>query len=841
MPPQLELGRGPGPFDRIREALERAARAARRAWAAASESVRRIAPRLALAGGHMRRAGRTTARRSAAAVRRFPAPSQRAVLIAGAATWVFVGVTWQTCGLRGCPDPADLVAYQPAAAPVLLDRDGEVFTRLMPVDRAVVSLDSLPAFVVDAFIAVEDRRFYQHDGVDWRRVFGAALANVRAGGYDEGASTITMQLARNLFPDRLPARSRTMQRKLSEARVAQAIERRFEKYEILELYLNHIYFGDGAYGVDAAARAYFGHRAAELSVAEAATLAAMVRAPNHYDPRERPAAVRPRRDLVLALMGTQGLLDPQLVIAAAETPIETADKSEAAASAPSGAYFIERVRDLLEARFGEEMYGTGLRVRTTIDPLAQAAAERELAAQLSAIEGGRYGTWRSPRYGDDAALDASGTPYLQGAVVVMEAATGDVLALVGGRDHRQSRFDRAATGRRQVGSAFKPFVYAAALQHGFAPSQPIMDAPFAVRLDRNRTWEPENYEGGYDGLITMRDALVRSRNIPTVRLAQALGIEPIIHLAQGAGIEEAMEPNPSLALGTPSVTPLELTAAYTAFANLGTRVEPRFITSVEDSTGQVRWRNAVAARPAVDPAVAYVLTDMLRDVVDRGTGTAVRSAGFWGEAAGKTGTTSEAKDTWFVGYTPHIVASVWIGFDQPRPILARASGGALAAPVWGRLMREIAGDAGRAEPWQPPDDVVFRYVDPASGMVLAQECETQYGEIPVREAFLRGSVPDSFCPRRPELGGWISRFFGRVFRGRRYEQERSWDATPVTARDHTLGARVLPGTVDGGAETDASRSARNAITVLEPGERRVDIGSPQRPERRRGRRDRRGG
>jgi penicillin-binding protein 1A len=307
----------------------------------------------------------------------------------------------------------------------------------------------------------------------------------------------------------------------------------------------------------------------------------------------------------------------------------------------------------------------------------------------------------------------------------------------------------------------------------------------------------------------MRYALARSRNVPTVRLAQAIGMDAVVGFAHDLGIENDLDPNPSLALGTPSMSPLELTAAYTAFANLGTRVEPRFIVSLEDSLGAETWRAGVSAREAVDPAVAYILTDMLQDVVEYGTGTAVRSVGFWNTAAGKTGTTSDAKDVWFVGYTPGVVASVWIGFDTPRPILARASGGALAAPVWGRIMTSVAESRGDDGGWQPPENVVFHYVDPASGMVLDQECLTRFGEGPRREAFIAERVPLGVCPRRTDTSGWLSRFFSRVFR--RDERARAtfdYDPAPVTDSDRALGARTLPGTVEAAAAEPGPRSAR---------------------------------
>ncbi len=834
MPPEIRLGPpDPGPLDDVLGALRVWARwaagIARHALATLGRSAGGVGMRLRRSGRGMRPAAaraalltrdalrggadrlRPLSRGLLTRFRRLPVPPPQAILIAAAGAWLLAGITWQTCGLRGCPSPARLVAYQPENAPLLLDRHGKVFTRLMPVDYRVVPVDSLPDFVPEAFVAVEDRRFWQHGGVDWARVLGAAAADLRAGGYSEGASTITMQLARNLFPKRLSAGDQTLRRKLFEARVAMGIERRFSKREILELYLNHIYFGDGAYGIDAAARDYFARSASKLTLPQAAMLAGLVRAPTHYDPREHADAAKSRRNLVLLLMARQGLADSAKVRAASERSLGVKSDGAGGRDRPFAGYYVERVRRIVEDHFGGDLYGTRLRIRTSLDPEAQRVAEEELEKQLKSIERGHYGRLHAPAYGADAALDSTGTRYLQGALVMLDAGTGDVLALIGGRDHRQSRFDRAVAGRRQVGSAFKPFVYGAALQAGFAASQPILDEPISVRLSSRRVWRPENYEGDYEGIVTMRHALIHSRNVPTVRLATAVGTDRIIDVARQAGIVDSIPEHPSMALGTASLSPLELTAAYTTFANLGTRVQPRFVLSVQDSTGEVLWDPESQRQPALDPAVAWVLTDMLRDVVDRGTGRAVRSVGYQGIAAGKTGTTSDAHDAWFVGFTPDVVAGIWIGFDQPRQILPHASGGALAAPVWGRVMRRLEPERSSSWPWSPPDRVTFRETDPATGMVLEDGCDTRYGELPVREAFIRGSVPDEVCPRRGGYGGWLSDLWGRIFgRGDRDRGSEDLDLTPISPAGRMLGARVLPGTHDDGtvAENDGGRPVR---------------------------------
>jgi 1A family penicillin-binding protein len=676
---------------------------------------------------------------------------------------VAAGLLYRGCGLSGCPDVRQLSAYQPGGAPVLLDRHGERFADLAPFERVVVALDSLPPHVANAFIAVEDRRFWRHNGVDWVRVFGAAAANVRAGGVTQGSSTISMQLARNIFPRELPGTERTFKRKLQEARVAQLIEGRFTKKDILELYLNHIYFGGGAYGVEAASRLYFGKGAAELTLAESATLAALPKAPTHYDPRRNPERSRSRRDLVLGLMEEQRLVDGEAAGQARSSEVAVrSGSSRNREGVPLGFSFIDAIREMLEEQFGESLYRSRLHIHTTLDPVAQAASERELERQLDHLSG----------------RVRQGEGELQGAVVVMEAVTGDVLALVGARNPTTSRYNRAISGRRQVGSAFKPFVFAAALQDGIPTSQLVSDTPLRMQLSRNDVWQPSNYDGTFEGDVSLRHALVRSRNVPTVRLANAVGTEDVARAARTAGVTGAMELTPALALGTVAMSPLQLATAYTTFATLGRTAEPRFVLRVEDEAGKLVWQPPrVQQRQGMDPAVAYIVTDILRDAVDYGTGTGVRTAGFRGVAAGKTGTTNNATDTWFVGYTPDVVGAVWIGYDRPSSLGRAATGGGFAAPVWGRVMREVYTKRPAPREWQQPADVVQRRIDPGTGLVLQDGCEPGGGGART-EIFVAGHLPPTACPYRDFWSDFWNRM-GGVFGGRGREEARN-------ERDHVL-------------------------------------------------------
>ena len=691
----------------------------------------------------------------------------RGRLLAGLAVFiVLLGLLWERCGIRGCPNVERLTSYQPGGATVLLDAAGEQFADLAPIDHAVIPLDSLPDHVPAAFLAVEDRRFYEHNGIDYRRVVGAAIADIKAGGFVQGFSTITMQLARNVWPDRLPGQRRTIRRKILEVRVARDIEDAYEKDEILELYLNHIYFGGGAYGIEAASRNYFGKSAADLTLSEAALLAAMPKSPTLYNPRRFVDRARARRNLVLSLMAEQGVADSAGVADAREAPLGVSSEPPARRRSSFVApWFVEATRRILEDRFGESVYTSPLRVHTTLRRAAQHTAEQELERQLRRIEQGALGAYDGERY-DAETAPADGTDYVQGAFVLMDAATGDVQALVGGRDFNHSRFDRATQARRQAGSAFKPFVFAAAMDEGYAPSQLVSDSVLRLELPGGEVWEPHNIGREFDGTVTIREALVRSKNVPTIRLAADVGLNDVTRLARRAGIRSELPTVPSIAIGTAGVTALEITAAYSPFARLGTAVAPRFVTRVEDANGRIIWEQEVESREVLDSAAAFLTTDMLQEAVEHGTARDVRRAGFTGPAAGKTGTTDEGADAWFVGYTTSHIATVWIGFDRPQPIVEDATGGRLAAPVWARVMREHA----TADAWPVPSGIVERRVDPASGLLLIEGCEPESGRS-VSELFVRGDEPASACPvGEPDVveRGFLARvgsWFGRQWRG----------------------------------------------------------------------------
>ena len=657
---------------------------------------------------------------------------------------------WPRCSGPECPSVEALRSYSPPMASRVFDRNGALVAHLAPERRILVPLQRVPQHVSGAFLAVEDRRFYRHSGIDARRVAGALVRNLRSFDYDEGFSTITMQLARNVFPEHL-SREKTLRRKLCEVVLARDIERSFGKDEILELYLNQIYLGEGLYGVEAAAEGYFGKSAADLLPAEAAVLAAIPKAPTHYNPRRRPDAARRRRDLVLGLMAREGYLSPGMAEQARATPLDLVPPPEARGRAP---YFMADGRQALRDRFGPDAERMGLRVYTTLDPRMQATAERELKAQIRGVEAGRFGRFR--RRACPAGAKGEGANCLQGMFVAMDARTGDVLALVGGRDFAQSQFDRVTQARRQAGSAFKPFLYATAIARGIPASTPLV-GPGAAQDTFHSVYNPRDAVS--DTLtLDMHDGLRLSSNRVAVELGERVGVASVVQTAHDLGISTPIEEYPSTFLGAADVIPLEMVAAYSPFATGGTLVRPRMIVRVEDARGRVVWKAPVRRRAVLPSGVAFLTTRLMEEVVDRGTGSGVRTAGLPHTipAAGKTGTTNDAADVWFVGVTPDVVAGVWLGFDRPQRILAGASGGGLAAPVWGRVLADHYTRHPAPARWAPPLDVVPVQIDRHSGKLATESCP---GEQVTTDYFLVGTEPTESCPVHPDDGfeGWMQR------------------------------------------------------------------------------------
>ena len=616
----------------------------------------------------------------------------------------------------------------------VLARDGSLIGEIGRQIRTNVALRSLPRYVGQAFVAVEDQRFYQHNGVDLVGIAGALKDALQ--GDARGASTITQQLVGNMHPDVVDRRDRGPERKLREQRAALEMERHYNKEQILEAYINTINYGHGWYGIEAAARHYFGKPAARLTLAETASLASLPKSPVLYDPARYPARNKERRDLVLTLMAQQGHITRAQAAEARAEPLRTAPNAGYAAPAP---YYVDVVRVQAE-RAGVPVLQGGYRIHTTLDPVLQRAAVASLKEGLAGVEG-RPG-YRHPKYRDSsaAARGGRGTGYLQGMVVAMDPATGDVRALVGGRDYEDSPYNRAVSAQRQPGSAFKPVVYAAAIGSGqLTAASVVYDTALAIPLENGRTYRPQNSDNRFLGAMTLRDALAGSRNPVAVQIGQQLGMDSVGALARRLGIAAPIYPGPASAIGASVVQPLDIVQAYTAFANLGAAVEPRFLARIDDRAGRtVHGGRAPVFASALDAGTAFIVRDMMRDVVERGTATSVRRlVPASVPVAGKTGTTNDNTDVWFVGMTPELVAGVWLGFDQPKTITPGAAGGTLAAPIWGRIVAQFYRDhtPGR---WTPPAGVVAAEIDrttglPADSLTPPAERRTEY--------FLAGTEP----------------------------------------------------------------------------------------------------
>ena len=633
-----------------------------------------------------------------------------------------------------------------AQATTILDaRDTPVFT-IFKEQRIEVPLDKVSPDLVKAVVSVEDQRFFEHSGVDVIRIAAAALRNFRVGRRAEGGSTITQQLARQSFL----TLDKTYRRKLKEAILAARIEREFSKDQILELYLNKVYFGDGLYGVEAASRGYFGKHANELSIAEAALLAGLIQSPSSYAPTVNLDRAIARRNVVLQAMLSNNVIDKARYDSARQAPVKLTNAIEMKES--FGLYFKEQVRRELYERFGAARIAEGgLRVYTTIDASLQQAAERIVEDGLESIEHRRG-------YPHPSRRKAAGLDYLQGALAAMDPETGAVRALVGGRDFNESRFNRATQARRQSGSAFKPFVYAAALEAGYAPASVISNLNAPIDTPQGQ-WVPED-EHSDASSMTMRSALRMSSNRAAVQLLATVGIPSAVSYAQKLNV--GTPPSvPSLALGTSDVTLLSLTAAYGAFADKGVVRQPVFIRRVEDDEGKVLYRDPGKAQQAISEASAFLMSSMLADVITAGTAYKARQAGFTLPAAGKTGTTNDYVDAWFVGYTPHLVTGVWVGFDQPKTIVPNGYAADLAVPIWAAFMKTAT--KGDKPDWlDRPGNIVAVNVCRLSGKLPNAGCGSvtsvnDDGSLETKsmvytDYFVKGTQPTTLCPLHPMSG-----------------------------------------------------------------------------------------
>jgi len=654
-----------------------------------------------------------------------------ATLVVGSA--VGVAVLWAFTILpRQLPSVTALETFQPIQGSKVYDDNDELLTEFHVERRIFMPLAQVPQSLRDAIIATEDKRFYSHSGVDPIGVGRAVFQNYRRGRIVEGGSTITQQLTKLLFltPDK------NLERKLKEAVLALELERRYSKDRILEMYLNQVYFGHGAYGVEAAARTYFGKSVSELNVRESALLAGLPRAPTTYSPFDHAETAKRRREVVLRRMVEFGALKDADAkrLARADLGLIPPERRRT-----TGQYFLDFVQQGLEAKYGADMvFKGGLNVYTTLNPTMQLAAEQAVRDGLKALEG----------------RTKTGKPgeHPEGALVTVEPQTGYVRAMVGGYDFFRSEFNRATQARRQPGSAFKPFIYIAALESGFTAASRVEDAPVSYPVANGQVWKPENYDRKFRGFTTLQQAIEESVNVVTVKIQEKVGLNHTIQVARRFGIASPLDVNLSLALGTSDLTLIELTSAYGALANQGQWLPPTTIRYVTDAQGKLLEEHLPEPREAVAPETAYVITHMLRGVVERGTGQAAKALGR--PVAAKTGTTNDYSNAWFIGYTPRLATGVWVGYDRPRSLGKDETGSRVAVPIWTTFMGRVLGDSPK-EDFPMPDKVVVVPVDldPSNECVRVVPMAFVKGTEPAACGARRQSVPPVGAPGAPAPTG----------------------------------------------------------------------------------------
>ncbi|MBN1380469.1 MAG: PBP1A family penicillin-binding protein [Deltaproteobacteria bacterium] len=624
------------------------------------------------------------------------------------------GVMFYYIMLRELPSIAVLKDYRPSIATRVYADNNELIDEFYLEDRKVIKISDLPPYVIQAFIAAEDARFMQHSGVDLLSIMRAFLKNMAAGRIVQGGSTITQQVAKTLYLS--PEKSYL--RKMKEAILAYKIDKYLTKEEILNLYLNHIYLGHGTYGVEAASQGYFGKSAGDIHLAEAALLAGLPKAPSNYSPFQHFDKAKQRQAYVLERMLEDGYIEAKDKDQALVFPIMLCSIKPKEKIAP---YFIENIRRYILGKYGSDvLYREGLEVFTTLDMDMQKAAVESVKQGLAELE---------TRGNHPKGL-------VQGALLCMDARTGAILAMVGGRDFKKSEFNRATQSRRQPGSAFKPFIYTAAFDKGLTPATRFIDSPIIFEDEENdATWKPKNFDEKFMGPITMRTALVHSRNIVTIKLLQEIGLNYVIAYAANMGISSPLARDYSLALGTSGVTLEEMVRGYGVLANQGRKVTPFFIKKILDRTGQVFEESRIRVEQVIDPRIAFLSSYVMRDVVESGTGRRVKSIGR--PVAGKTGTTNDVRDAWFIGFTPSLVAGVWVGFDQEKTLGKLETGSRAAAPIWLYFMKEALKKM-PIESFPIPNGIVFIKTDPDTGYPATASSENA-----IFECFVEGTTDNA--------------------------------------------------------------------------------------------------
>jgi len=695
------------------------------------------------------------------------------ILLAGAcfAVFLFYGTWAQTFDMKN-------VGEMPERSTVY-DVDGKIYSRLAGANRLKVSLSEVSPFFITAVLAREDSRFYAHKGIDWRGIMRALVRDIMSGSAKEGASSITQQLARNS----LPLGGRTLSRKVLEAMVALRIERQFTKQQILELYVNRIYFGTGCYGVETASQLYFGKSASKLNLSEAALLAGLIRSPNRFSPLKNPEGAAMQRNAVLDRMVSLKKITAAEAEQAKLAKIVTRPKRMQQIQENYAMDAVQRDLNLLLTQ--DQIDNGGLSIYTTLDPAVQNAAQDALETQLTKIEHQSNfhhplkASYKPPQNGEGD----SSMPYLEGAVVMIDNASGGIRGLVGGRDYAQSKFNRAlAPTNRQIGSAFKPFVYTVAFSHGLLPSAAISDGPIQPgEIEGAGSWSPGNSDGTYGGTMPCSYGLIHSRNTMSVRVGQFAGLDMVQKVANDLGISKSVPHGPAIYIGSFETDLKDLTAAYTLFPNAGVRKQAYIIERIDDPRHKPIYLAAHISQQALDPGAAWMTSRLMQEVLTQGTAASARSLGFKLPAAGKTGTTNDYKDAWFLGYTSTLTCGVWVGFDQPTTIIPHGYGAALALPVWVQVMNKASRHY-PAEALQPPMPLQHTTVCSISNQLASTGCmsagtafdiDLPPDKVPTAVCQVHGGSQWPFAQQAPgvpqKAGTLPSRFFRsfrRLFGGR---------------------------------------------------------------------------
>ncbi|MGQ9778191.1 MAG: penicillin-binding protein 1A [Thermodesulfobacteriota bacterium] len=649
-------------------------------------------------------------------------------MVGGTAIFVF-GLVSYLYFTMDLPSIENLKNYKPPIITTLFSEEGEIIGEFYLEKRKVVSLDRIPKHLIQAFVAGEDSRFFKHKGLDYWAILRALIKNIFSGEVVQGGSTITQQVVKSL----LLSPKKSLSRKIREAILAFKIERYLSKEDILYLYLNQIFLGHGSYGVAVAAETYFGKPVEELSLAESALLAGLPQAPSKYSPLHHPEQAIRRQVYVLNRMAEEGIISPQEYFKALKTPLKFRSKQDNfVEKAP---YFVEYVRKYIEEKYGRDLFlKGGLRVYTTLDLHFQEEAQKAVEIGLKEIEKRHKYSYQN------------GASHLEGALICFDLESGYVKAMIGGRDYRRSQFNRTTQARRQTGSAFKPIVYASALDKGYTPVSIIIDSPLIYEYG-NKVWRPKNFDGRFLGPTTFRHALTHSINVVTVKIAQDIGVNYIRDYAKNLGISSPLHENLSMALGSSSLSLFELTKAYAVFANHGKRFKPIFIKKILDRDGKILEENLplyardeTEEEQVISPQTAYLMTHLLQDVVQRGTGWRAKSLGR--PVAGKTGTTDHFLDAWFIGYTPDLITGVWVGFDEEKSLGENETGARAASPIWVQFMSAVLKDR-EIKDFSVPEGIEFMMVDPKTGQISkAKEA--------VLECFKEGTIPIiNFSSRSP--------------------------------------------------------------------------------------------